>query len=446
MLSKITGYIAAVVRYVTIDIWRIQLANFSHGKAVLIRQLRVIILAVRGFDEDKCFLRASSLTFYFLFSIVPVLAMVFGIAKGFGLEKLLEAQITEKFQGQQEMITQVIQFSHTLLLKTKGSVIAGFGVVLLIWTVVRVLSNIEDSFNEIWGIRKARSLGRKFSDYLAMVFVCPILLIVPGSITVLVTSQVDLITRNIPVIDTLGSSLLLLLRVAPYVVMWFLFSFIYSFLPNTKVNLKSAALGGVVAGTIYQFVQWVYIAFQVGAAQYGAIYGSFAAVPLFLAWIQTSWLIVLLGAEISFAHQNVETYEFERDCLQISQAFKKLVSLRIAHVLIKQFSSGEGSLTASQISRKLEIPIRLVNEILYELLEAGILSEVKQGDAKDTFYQPARDPEVLTVKYVIDSLEEHGSHDIPIAKSGELDKIAESLRTFGDLTGKSPANIPLKNI
>ncbi len=435
-----------IIRFITVDIWRLQIAGFSRKKSILIRQLRIIILALRGFDEDRCFLRASSLTFYFLFSIVPLLAMVFGIAKGFGIEKVLEEQIMQKFQGQEEIIAQLIQFSHTFLQQTKGGIIAGFGIVILIWTVIRVLSNIENSFNEIWGIKKGRSLGKKFSDYLAIIFICPILLVIPGSITVLIAGYLKTIMEKFPVLSTLGPLVMLSFKLAPYIIIWLVFSFLYSFMPNTKVKLKAAILGGVVAGTIYQVVQWGYINFQVGAARYGAIYGSFAAVPLFLAWIQISWLIVLFGAEISFAYQNVETYEFERDCLQISHSFKNLISLRIAHLIIKNFSSGGESLTASQISRKLEVPIRLVNDILYELVESEILAEVKKGEKSDLFYHPARDPEILTVKYIVDALEESGSHNIPIVKSEELNRIAQSLKTFSDITEKSPANIPLKNI
>jgi len=439
MLSKI-------IRFLTTDIWRIKLVNFSRRKSVLIRQLRIIILTLRGFGEDKCFLRASSLTFYFLFAIVPVFAMIFGIAKGFGIEKILEAQIMEKFEGQQEIIEKVIQFSNTLLQQTKGGIITGIGLVLLVWTVIRVLSNIENSFNDIWGIKKPRSHGRKFSDYLAIIFICPILLVIPGSLTVAITGNFDVITRKMAILSTFGPLLLIFVKLLPYMVIWLLFTFIYSFMPNTRVNLKSAVVGGVVAGTIYQVIQWIYITFQIGAAKYGVIYGSFAAIPLFLMWIQISWLIVLFGTEISFAHQNVETYEFEHDCLQASYSLKKIIALRIVHMLVKNFSTGKEALTASGISQKLEIPIRLVNAILYELVESGILSEIKQEDEKNVFYQPARDPEMLTIKYVIDALEQRGSHNIPVVESVELDKIRECLKTFSDITEKSQANVPLKNI
>lgn len=439
MLSKF-------IRFIKTDIWRIPVTTFSHRKSILIRQLRVVILAVRGFDEDKCFLRASSLTFYFLLSIVPVLAILFGIAKGFGIERLLEEQITARFHGQEEIIAQLIHFSNSLLQHTKGGFIAGIGLVLLIWTVIKVLSNIESSFNEIWGIKKSRTPGRKLSDYLAIIFICPVLLVITGSITVVIKNYLALLTEKIAILSGMGPFMLFLINLAPYIVIWTLFSFVYSFMPNTKVNLKSAVLGGVVAGTIYQVVQWIYITFQVGAAKYGVIYGSFAAVPLFLTWIQTSWLIVLFGTEIAFAHQNVETYEFESDCLRVSYSLKRLITLKIAHLLIKNFSSGKSPLTAASISGQLGVPVRLVNEILYELVEAGILSEIRQEEGKNVFYQPALDPEMLTISYVINALEENGSHDVPVANSPELEKIAESLKTFRKIAENSPANISLKKI
>jgi membrane protein len=217
-------------------------------------------------------------------------------------------------------------------------------------------------------------------------------------------------------------------------------------MPNTKVTFKSGILAGIIAGTIYQFVQWGYIAFQIGAAKYNAIYGSFAALPLFLIWLQLSWLIVLFGAEISFAHQNVDTYEFEPDCLQVSYAFKTLLSLWVTHVLVKNFCKGEKPATAAHLSHILEIPIRLINQILYELTESGIISETKESGDKTVAFQPAQCIEKLTIKYVLDALNKRGSNNIPVAESKEIDKLSASLKTFSDIIEKSPANISLRNL
>jgi membrane protein len=403
-------------------------------------------LAVRGFAEDKCKFRASALTFYSLLSVVPVIAMMFGIAKGFGLEKRIETELLQKMQGQEEVAKRVIDFANSLLENTSGGFIAGVGVAFLFWAIIKVLSNIENSFNDIWGVKTPRTLGRKFSDYLSMILVCPFLLIMASSATVVISSQVRVIIQQFSVFSAIGPLILFLLKLLPYCTIWIMFTFVFIFMPNTKVKLRSGFLGGVVAGTIFQIAQWIYINFQIGAAKYSAIYGSFAALPLFLLWLQISWLVVLFGAELSFAHQNVETYEFEQDCLSASNSFKKLLALLITHRLVKNFCKAGQPWDAAKISHTLEIPIRLVRQILFELVGAGILSEAKNNDSKDVAYQPAVDVGKVTVKYVVESLEQRGNSDIPIGNTSELDKFSECLSTFADDIEKSPANILLKDL
>ncbi|MCK4859219.1 MAG: YihY/virulence factor BrkB family protein, partial [Candidatus Omnitrophica bacterium] len=337
-------------------------------------------------------------------------------------------------------------FANQLLKNTKGGLIAGIGVAILFWIVIKVLGNIEESFNDIWGIKHARSIGQKLSDYLSIMLICPILVIMSSSITVFITSQIVLITQKLTLLGAISPLIFALLKLLPYCVIWILFTFIYIFMPNTKVNFRSGLLAGIVAGTIYQIVQFAYINFQIGVAKYNAIYGSFAALPLFLVWLQISWLVVLFGAELSFAYQNVETYEFEPDCLRISHSFKRLLALRIAHLLVKNFSKGEQPLTDFEISHLLEIPIRLVRQILYELAGAGVISELKEQEHKGMTYQPARDIETFTIKYVIDALEQRGSDKIPIAQSRELDKLSECLKTFSGAIEKLPENAALKDI
>ncbi len=205
-------------------------------------------------------------------------------------------------------------------------------------------------------------------------------------------------------------------------------------------------LAGIFAGTIYQLLQWSYIAFQVGVAKYSAIYGTFAALPLFLVWLQLSWLVVLLGAEISFAHQNVDTYEFEPDCLSVSRSFKRIVTLEIVHLLVKNFSNGERPVDAAGISHSLEIPIRLVRDIVYELTEAGIVSEVNVSEGDTTAYQPGRSTETLTIKAVVDCLERHGTDDIPVARTKEFERISECLSAFGKAAEGLPENTLIKDI
>jgi membrane protein len=378
--------------------------------------------------------------------VVPVVAMAFGIAKGFGFEKRLEKQILENLQGQEEVAQQIIGFSQSFLENTKGGLIAGIGIVLLFWSVIKVLGNIERSFNEIWGIKKSRSMGRKFSDYLSIMLICPILLIMASSMTVLITSQVTYIVEKLSLYSSLSDLILFSLKILPYVVIWIAFTFIYIFIPNTKVSFKSALLGGIIAGTAFQVVQWIYVTFQVGAAKYGAIYGSFAALPLFLIWLQISWLILLLGAELSFAEQNVETYELEPDCLKISHSFKRLLSLGITHLCVKNFQDSQKPQTAEDISHHLEIPIRLVHQILYELTESRILSEVHVDNGNVIAYQPSHDIENITIENTLKALDQRGIESMPMANSETFMKISRYLDDLRELTEKSPSNVALKNI
>ncbi|MBN2483183.1 MAG: YihY/virulence factor BrkB family protein [Candidatus Omnitrophica bacterium] len=432
--------IKKTISFLTHDVWRIRVKTLSRSQSFFIQQLRVILLSLRGFNEDKCQLRASALTYYSLLSIVPVAAMAFGIAKGFGFDKMLEDQISERFANYGDVITQIITFARSMLDNTKGGLVAGIGVVLLFWAVIKVLGNIEKSFNDIWGLKQARSLARKFSDYLSIMLICPILLIASGSVTVFITTQVTEILARFSVLGMFSPLIFFLLKLLPYCMVWILFAFIYLFMPNTKVNIVSALIGGVVAGTAYQVVQWVYITFQVGMSKYNAIYGSFAALPMFLVWLQISWLVMLFGAELSFAHQNVDMYEFEPDCLKASVVFKRLLSLRIVHLLVQGFTRGNMPLTTNQIVHELEIPIRLARQLLYDLVQSRVLSEVKVDGDREIAYQPARDIGTMSIKYVIDALERNGVEDIPIAYTEEVGKLRACLDDFSETLKQSPSN------
>ncbi|MFO7569115.1 MAG: YihY/virulence factor BrkB family protein [Smithellaceae bacterium] len=428
------------------DVWRIRRTNLPPGKSFFLNLLRVLILSIRGFDEDKCQLRASALTFYSLISIVPVLAMAFGIAKGFGFEKVLEEQLREKLAGHEDILTNVIGFSHSLLENTQGGLIAGIGLVMLFWAVLKVLGHIEYSFNDIWGVKEQRPIGRKFADYLSLMLICPVIIILTGGVTVFISTQVTLIMEKFAILGSFGPIVFFLLNLLPYTLLWGLFTFLFVFMPNTKVRFSSGLIAGIIAGTVFQIVQWGYITFQVGVVKYNAIYGSFAALPLFLIWLQLSWLIVLYGAEVSFAHQNVDTYEFEPDALQASHHIRTLLSLQICHHLIQNFAAGGKPLTAPQISTQLEIPIRFVNDLLYELVKSDIVSVAALAGNGEKGYQPAVDINRLTIQYVIDTMDKRGINTMPFAHTPTFEPLSASLASFSQAIGAMPENKLLKDL
>lgn len=438
--------IKSITDFLQRDIWRIQASKIKGPRSFWIKQLRIILLAIRGYDEDKCQLRASALTYYSLLSIVPVVAMAFGIAKGFGFQKTLGSLLIEKMPGQEEVVTRIIEFSYAMLENTQGGIIAGIGVLILFWTVIKVLGNIEISFNEIWGVRQSRPLVRKFSDYLSIMMICPILLIMSSSMTVLITSQVTLVISKLSFLGPVGDVIIGIMRFLPYCVMWILFSFLYIFIPNTTVRFKSALIGGIMAGTIYQIVQWGYINSQVFVAKFGAIYGSFAALPLFLIWMQISWLIVLFGAEVSFAEQNVHTYEFEPDSLKASRRFRQLIALVITQMCVKRFDLAQEPLTAEEVSIELEVPIRLANDVMFNLTEARVLMEVKKDAKNRPAYQPAHDIDDITVEHVISLMDKRGTEDIPFLENKSSTAIRRSLDNFNKLLVDSEDNLLLKDI
>jgi len=217
-------------------------------------------------------------------------------------------------------------------------------------------------------------------------------------------------------------------------------------LPNTKVPFRSGILGALAAGTIFQIVQWVYIKFQIGITKYGAIYGSFAALPLFLIWLQMSWMIILFGAEIAHANEHYETFGFHPDYSRISPSSKKLLILRIFHLLVEKFSKGEKPLDIKQIAQTLQIPLRLVRQLLNELLDAGLVVEVSKGRRGEWAFQPAKTIEGMTLKVVLEAYEQRGDSFLPHSDSDQAQRILQYLKEIEEAMERCPGNVQLKEI
>jgi membrane protein len=436
----------SVLAFLKTGVWRIRKGDVPAVTWFLIKVLRILLLTFRGFVENKCQLRASSLTFYSLLSIVPVMAMAFGVAKGFGFQHTLEREVGKVLSAHSEIAGQIMNFANSLLDNTKGGLVAGIGFAFLVWTVLKVLSNIEQSFNEIWGVQESRTWVRKVSDYLSLMFLLPVLFIVSSAATVVVAGQIQTVMGKFGLLGYLSPMIRILIRLLPLLVIWFMFTLLYIFMPNTHVRIRAALIAGIAAGTAYQMFQFLYVTFQIGVARYNAIYGSFAALPLFLIWLQASWMIVLSGAELSFATQNVDTYEFEPDANLASPAFRKLLALRIVNLLVEHFSIGEKPLDEDAIALELGIPIRLLRYLLHDLSEAGVITSVRMVQEKVYAYQPAFDPDEMTIATVLDSQKNRGTDNLPVLKSAELDQIRELMGTFREENRNSEANRLLKEI
>jgi len=427
-------------------IWHTSLSDISRGKSFLFRQLRIIVLAARGFLNDKVQLRAASLTLYSLLSIIPVAAIAFAIAKGFGLDQNLKDLLTKEFQTQPEVLNWILNEASNALQETRGGYIAGIGVIILIWSVMSLLDQIESSFNHIWQISSGRPWYRKFTDYITIMLIAPVFLILSSSITVLVsTSLSDLIAKS-SILDSLKPLVSFLIKFAPYILTWIALTILFMIMPNTKVKFKPALVSGIVAGTILQILQWLYIDLQFGISKLSSIYGSFAAIPLFIIWLQSSWVILLLGAELSFANQNVSRYEFESESLNVSQHQKRALSLMIMNMIIRNFSAGDKPVSAEMITASLKIPVRLVRDLLEDLNKSGLVSVIHENEHKEWLYQPAMDINKLSVSFVLKRLDNRGSEHMVFSKSREYDKVNSMLEKCNTLVAESESNILVKDL
>ena len=435
-----------LIQFIKTDIWRLSINDLSKKRAFLVHKLRILLLTVRCFNEDKCTLRGSALTFYVLMSIVPMAAMAFGIAKGFNVDKKLEAMILEGLSEQSEVISKVIEFARNILNETRGDLMAFVAVIMLFWTVIKVIGNIEISFNDIWGVKESRTIARKFSDYLSMMLLAPLCILIAGSLNIFVQSFFDDLALNFEFISLFSGIIKPLLRLLPLLFLSLFFTFVYILIPNTKVQFKSALVGGIFAAFLYQILQILYFSAQAGATTSSPIYGSFAALPLFLIWLQFSWYILLFGAELAFACQNVDTYIYESDTKSISPALKKLLTLQIVHLIIQEFKMGEAPETDAQIADDLNLPIRLVRSILEDLHEAGIISEIVNTTDNSITFQPARTIDSLSINSVIYMLDQNGSDKIPIKQTEGIEAISTALESFKVQLDNSPSNLLLKDM
>ena len=445
-MTNPVSWIVARIKDINAAIWHTPLSEIPKGKTVVIKQLRIIILAARGFFNHKVQIRAASLTLYSLLSVIPIAAIAFAIAKGFGLDQNLEALIANEPQSQQKILGWLVQNAQSAIEETRGGYIAGVGMIILFWSVMSLLGNVEETFNHIWHIRESRMWYRKFTDYLTIMLIAPVFVILSGSMTVFISTYFTEFMSKAPILEHFKPLITFLIKFSPYFLIWVALTVFYLVMPNTKVNFVPAMVSGIIVGTALQVLQYFYIDLQFGITKLNAIYGSFAAVPLFIIWLQYSWLTILLGAELAFANQNVSNYEFEAEALGMSNYNKKALSLIIMNIVINKFAAGEYPVTASNIAIQLKVPIRLVRELLQDLKEVNLVSEVNENEKKERFYQPALDIGKITVSYVLSKVEKHGVTQVFLEKNHDYEKVIHMLEKFDDLVIKSDSNILVRDL
>ena len=405
-----------------------------------VRQYKLLFYTVQGLSSHGTMVRSAALTFYTLMSLVPVVALVFAVVKGFGLAEGLEQNLYEVLPQSPEVIDYVVGFAQKALARTQGGWVALVGVLTLFWAVIKVFGSIEDAFNNIWEVRSTRSAARKYGDYIAVVVVAPILWVISSSMG----------NYAAEILGVAGSPALeVLSRAGSLVVAWVMFTFIYVVLPSTKVRFTAALTAGVVAGTAFVLFQWGYVYLQRWMTSYNAIYGSFAALPLFLLWMQISWEILLLGGELSFAYQNVARFDEERESLLVSYDCRRKLMVGVMLLVSRAFRDGRGAVSFSEIRDRLDVPTRIMNNILYTLVQARMLNEIRtEGTDYDLEYAPARDISTLRVYDILSAVDSHGfgRDTIDMRSNRELRRCAEVVERLKDVTRASAENVLLIDI
>lgn len=412
-------------RFMTYDIWRITESEVGKKRRIFYSILKIIMVTIRRFHADRIVDRASALTYSTILSIVPILAIVFAIGKGFGFSSIIETQLRSTFGGQEETINTLLNFANSYLSHTKSGVFVGIGVFLLLWTVINLITNIELNFNSIWQIKKLRSFYRRFTDYFSLLLLLPLLLLLSSGSSIFLTA----FAKGTQEYQLLGPVVKVLIKVVPMVITWLMFTGLFSFIPNTRVKFKHAFISGIIVGSAFLFFQYLYISGQVWVSKYNAIYGSFAAIPLFLMFLQISWIICLFGVQLTFAGQNITNFNFEQDTAHISRRYQDFVCVLIMSVVCKRFEEGEKPYTAHELSTQYQIPIRLTNKLLYMLTEIDLLHEVNDEDNKseDAMYQPSIDIHKITVAYVLNAVETFGSEAFKIDRRSKYKGVWDAL-------------------
>ena len=379
-----------------------EFSELTRYKRWLHSGLRIGTMVVRDFVQNLVKLQAMALAFKTLLSLAPLLAVVFSLLKAFGVHNRMEPALAEALaplgEKGQEVTEQLIGFVDKMSASALGSV----GLVTLFITVLSLMGTIEEAFNHIWRVKSPRKLARRFSDYLSAILVGPVLVF--AAVTITATLQNNAITHALASLQAFGAIVLFLLRLIPYFTLWGAFTFVYMFIPNTRVRLSSAVVGGLVAAVLWQTVGWAFAVFVASSTRYYVIYSSFAILLLFLLWLQVGWVIVLLGAQVAYAHQHIQFYQREYDVLAQSTAGREKLALQLLLLIGRNFYQGLEPLNVLELSNRLRLPSGTVMELLQLFTQTKLLVPL----ADEESFVVGRDPQTITIKEILDCVRNGG--------------------------------------
>ena len=393
--NKMTLAIRKSWAFVSEDVWKCRSNN------VFIHIIKTLNLTIRCFLNEQLQQRSSALTFRTLLAIVPALVVILAIGKGFGFYSIIEEQLYIAFPAHHNALQYAFSFVDSYIEQMHTGVFIGVGIVLLLWTLITLMSDIENTFNDLWNVPN-RKLARRITDYMATFILLPILLLLSNGMSIFASTLLD----KIPYISSLGQYIM---QFSSYVLSWIFFALAYMLLPNVKVKFKHAIFSGIICGTAFNVFQWIYLSGQIWVSKYNAIYGSFAFLPLLLLWLQLSWLICLIGIVLSYSSQNVFNFDYEKDIKNISRNYYEQVLLTIMAIILTRRRDNKEALTCYELSQAYMIPMPLVSRAINDLLHIDLIAPTPINN--DYAYISTIDSHQLTIGHLLRLIDEKGSKD-----------------------------------
>lgn len=427
-LYRATRYIGLRgIRFLKYDIWRLTSDEIPPPLRLVVGVIKVVFQTTRSFIHDLLIDRASALTYSTVLSVVPMLAVIVGVAKGFGLQNVVRDALMEALPGQREQLAVIFEYVENYLSQVQGGLFIGVGLAILLYTVLMLMISIEDTFNQIWQAPHRRAWSRRIFNYLGLFLLLPLVITISSLITLTMTT---IRTSYVADMEIFSSFLNGLLSLAPTVASVCIFVGLYMYLPNVRVRFVPALISGALAGIAYQIFQSLYISGVIWISRYNAIYGSFAAVPLFLLFMQLTWTIALYGAQLCYTIQNIRSFAYGQASLRVSRRYLDFVSLIVLSRIVQRFGiQGAEPYRAETLSDECRIPLRMTGDVLARLSKVGLITEVHYGDAAQSYYQPAVDPDIITVSYTIERLDRYGTEDFRIDRHGVYQRQWQAMLT-----------------
>ena len=385
-------------------IWSVNEKRLSRMERLGLRILKRFVITWECIKKNHILSYASALTYSSMLAAVPVLAIIFAIARGFGFDTIIETKLRNSLEGNPDIADTILYFVESYLQQTKGGVFIGIGLIFLLYTLLSLTANIEEAFNTIWYVKRSRTIYRQVIDYFGVFLLLPFVIVITSGLNIFLQTFRTLLPNT----QLLSKTNTFFLHVSPIIFAVLVFMVLFKTMPNTRVKWKHTVWPAILAGTVFMIVEWVYVHYQIKLSAYNAIYGSFAAIPLFMLWMQISWCICLFGAQLCYANQSIHTYAFERISDELSRRYRDTLILLLMSRICKLFSNGLKPFTAHRLAVDTHLPDSLVGILLGELTDMQLLVEAHNEPGDEPHYLPAIDIHRITVGMVTRRIDSHG--------------------------------------